>query len=191
MATLELENKLQTKNRDNATTDLAILRFSSDYYFKPEGGNGSSFSDLLCDIELMPYSWLRIESDATYSYNNDYFKTVNVDAYANFGNGRSFGIGHRYERGGGKEITSQLNWRLNPIWMFKVYERYQFADARGKGLKEQEYGILRDMHCWQAEFAYNISEEHGHTIWLVLRLKAFPGMEFGLDQSYHKPKDSE
>jgi lipopolysaccharide assembly outer membrane protein LptD (OstA) len=172
--TLELENKLQTKDSDKKTIDFATFRVTTDYNYKPKGGTGSSFSDFLFDLELIPYAWLRVDSDATYDHRGDNFKTINFDLYANLGEERSFGIGQRYERKGGKELTSELRWRLNPKWRYRVYE--------------QEYTITRDLHCWEADLTYNVKRGEGETIWLVFRLKAFPKMEFSLDQSYHQPK---
>jgi len=186
--TLGLENKLQTKDAKKKTVDFATLLITTDYRLKPKGGNGSSFSDFIFDLELLPYSWLRIESDATYDHFSDSFRTANFDAYADLGKERTFGIGHRYERKGGKELTSELNWRLTPLWRFKVYERYQFAAARNQGLKQQEYTIARDLHCWEVELTYSVNRGHGETVWLVFRLKAFPELEFDFNRSYHQPK---
>jgi LPS-assembly protein len=190
--TLELINKFQTKRPDEQkklqTVDLATLTASTAYDFKPKGIGGSRFSDYLFDIELLPYSWLRIDSDSIFDQRENYFKQVNVDLNTILGKERSFGIGHRYERKGGKELTSQFNWRLSPKWSFRVYQRYQFAEARDKGFKEQEYTFSRDLHCWESDFTYNRSKENGHTFWLVFRLKAFPETEFKLDQTYHPPR---
>jgi LPS-assembly protein len=190
--TLELVNKFQTKRPDSQkrlqNVDLATLTASTAYDFKPKGIGGSRFSDYLFDIELLPYSWLRIDSDSILDSRENYFKQINVDLNASLGKERSFGIGHRYERKGGKELTSQFSWRLSPKWRFRIYERYQFAEARDKGFKEQEYTFSRDLHCWESDFTYNRSKENGHTFWLVFRLKAFPETEFKLDQTYHPPR---
>lgn len=185
---LELVNKFQTKRSNNNKVDFATFKVNTDYSFKPKGGTGSSFSDFLFDLELIPYSWLRVESDAAYDHVYDNFKSANVDLYADFGKERTFGIGHRYERKGGKELTTEFTCRLSPKWRFKIYERYQFAAVKGRGLKEQEYSFLRDLHCWEADFTYNIDKERGHTVWLIFRLKAFPETELKIDQNYHAPK---
>jgi len=181
---LELSNKLQTK-RNGQSVDLVNVRASTNYILRPSGGGGSRFTDFLFDIELIPYSWMRLRSNAIYGYKEGYFKEANVGLSADLGKERSFGIGQRYARGGGKELTSQLIWRLNSKWKFRIYERYQFAKALGEGLKEQEYAISRDLHCWEMDVSYNISKDNGHTIWCVFRLKAFPELEFGFEQSYH------
>jgi lipopolysaccharide assembly outer membrane protein LptD (OstA) len=184
---LELVNKLQTK-RDKKKVDLLTFKTSTEYSFVRTEEIGKGFSDILFDLELLPYAWLRVESDVTYEPKQDNFKTINLDAVCEFGKDRSFGLGHRYERKGGNELTSELNWRLNPKWKVRIYERYQFASARNKGLREQEYSVSRDLHCWTLDFAYNINKEHGHTVWAIFKVKAFPEMEFQFNQSYYKPK---
>lgn len=194
--TLELTNKLQTKRSDNNKVDFAMLKVNTDYLFKPKGSTGSSFSDFLFDLELLPYSWLRIDADATYKHSGDHydgnynrFSTVNYGMSFNLGQ-VSLGIGERYQRKAGKELTSELNWHLSPKWKFRIYERYQIADIPlyKTGLREQEYGFSRDLHCWIMDFTYNVSRDRGHAFWIIFRIKAFPEMQFGFDQSYHAPK---
>jgi hypothetical protein len=55
-------------------------------------------------------------------------------------------------------------------------------------MREQQYSISRDLHCWTVDLTYNDKRGYGSTIWLVFRLKAFPENEFGFDQTYHQPK---
>ncbi len=191
---LELSNKLQTKRNDQSV-DLVDLRLSSAYAFysvDPATNNKSksSFSDLLIDLKLIPYSWLRIESDATYSNDRNYFSDANYDINFDFGKERSFGIGQRYQRKGGNEITTSFTWRLNPKWKFSAYQRYNIGRDLTliRGLLEQEYTISRDLHCWIMDITYNVKKDGGHAIWCAFRLKAFPETEFGFNQSYNGPK---
>jgi len=60
-AALELSNKLQTK-RNGQSVDFVDLRIASSYAFKPKTGvkRGSSLSDFLFELKILPYSWLRI-----------------------------------------------------------------------------------------------------------------------------------
>lgn len=194
---LELANKLQTK-RGNNSVDLLNCIFKTSYANQPKYGEkrGSSFSDFLVDLELMPYSWLRIDADATFKHSGsradagyNRFANVNYDVNFMFGKERSLGVGQRYERSGSNEITGSLLWRLNPKWKVKIYERYNLRPTSelSGGLREQEYTISRDLHCWEMDVTYNIRKEEGHTLWCIFRLKAFPELEFGFDQSYNKP----
>jgi len=197
---MELTNRLQTK-RKGATANLAEFKISSSYNIKPknpaDGKTGSSLQDIIFNLDLRPYSWMSIIGDATYTHsglrsNSNYntFSNANLDINFSLGKDRSIGIGQRYQRKGGKEFTFDTHWRINPKWKFGVYERYQFADITGyrKGLREQEYSLIRDLHCWSVELSYNIQEEHGNSIWVVFRLKAFPGNESGFNQTYNQPQ---
>jgi len=197
-ATLELSNKLQTK-REGLSVDLVDFLVTSDYLFKPKTGDkrGSNLSDILFKLKVLPYSWMRFEADATLERsvsrsdtNYNHFSDVNYDFAFDWANGRSFAIGQRYQRKGGNQITSSLNWRFNPKWSFWVYERYEMGhdSSLSRGLKEQEYTISRDLHCWSTDFTYNITRGEGATVWLIFRLKAFPEVEFNYNQMYNTPK---
>lgn len=197
-ATLELSNKLQTK-RKGLSVDLVDFKITSNYLFKPKTGvkRGSNLSDILFKLKVLPYSWMRFDGDATLNrsvsrsdsgYNT--FSTVNYDLDFDFAQERSFGIGQRYERKGSNQFTSDLKWRVSPKWKFSAYERFEIGHdpTLKRGLREQEYTITRDLHCWTADVTYNVKRGSGVTIWFILRLKAFPEMEFNFNQTYNAPK---
>ncbi|MCX5701917.1 MAG: LPS export ABC transporter periplasmic protein LptC [Candidatus Omnitrophica bacterium] len=190
---LELSNKLQTK-RKGQSVDLVDFKVSTGYTFYAidtltSEKTKDTFSDFLFKIKLLPYAWMRIDADAIYNSEGDYFSDANYDANFNLGKERWLGFGQRYLRKGGNEITSNLKWRLNPKWAFSVYNRYQLGHdpALSRGLVEQEYSISRDLHCWTTDLTFNIEKNQGQSIWLVFRLNAFPELEFGFNQSYNKP----
>ncbi len=195
---LELENKLQTK-RNNQKVDIALFKVDSTYDIKPKTGDkrGSNFSDFLFDLEVYPYSWLSFIVDATYKHSGNRsdagyncFTNANYDLDFNFGEERTIGIGQRYQLKGGNELTFSFNWRLNPKWKFSFYQRYNRGHdpTLKRGLREQEYTLSRDFHCWIGELTYNLKRGQGESIWLVFRLKAFPELAFEYNQSYHQPK---
>jgi len=190
-AALELSNKLQTK-RNNKSVDFVDFRINSTYTFKPKSGDkrGSSLSDILLYLNFLPNSWIRLDADATYSHYKDYFSDAHADINFSLGKERWIGFGERYQRKGSKEFTFDSEWRVNPKWKFGIYERYNFAKVPNytSGLREQQYTISRDLHCWAFEVTYNVERGKGETIWCVFRLKAFPEIEFNFDQNYHQPK---
>jgi lipopolysaccharide assembly outer membrane protein LptD (OstA) len=196
-ASLTLSNKLQTK-RKGQSIDLVDFNATTSYAIKPktEDKRGSSLSDFLFELKLLPYSWLRIDADTTYKHTDRYsanyrhFSNINYDINFDFGKERSFAVGQRYLRKGGNEITYDLNWRLNPKWRFSIYQRRNIGHdpTLKRGLREQEYSISRDLHCWTWDITYNIKRGYGESIWFVFRLKAFPEIEFEFDQQYHQPK---
>lgn len=196
-ATLQLSNKLQTK-RNNQSVDLVDFLVTSAYNFKPKTGErGSSLSDLLFQLKLIPYSWMSINSDATYVHsgardnvNYNRFSNANIDIGISFGEDRTISIGQRYQLKGGNQITGNIKWRLNPKWKVSIYERYNRGHdpTLGRGIREQEYTLSRDLHCWVCDVTYRTQKGHGDGIYFLFRLKAFPELEMNFGQSYRAPQ---
>jgi lipopolysaccharide assembly outer membrane protein LptD (OstA) len=211
-AALSLSNKLQTKHKSSSgkltSVDLVDFLVTTNYIFSPViDGAGSktkagNLSDFLFKLKLLPYSWLRVEGDATYTHSGDTssknynrFTQVDYDVYFDFAPDRSIGLGQRYYADQGNEITASLNWRLSPKWRFSMYHRLNlspYIDSGGssisRGSLEQQYSLTRDLHCWEMDLTLNRRKNDGTTIYVVFRLKAFPENEFGFDQTYKSPK---
>lgn len=192
--TIGLQNKLQTK-RNKVTVDLLDFRIDTGYtlYSVDTASNTKKhgqLSDFKLNLEFLPYSWLKLSNDATYSHKEKYFTQANSDLNFSFGTDRSLSIGHRYARKYNKEMTLSANWRFTPKWRIEVYERVQFSKATptNGGLREQRYTIARDLHCWETELNFDETRGKGATIWWVFRLKAFPELEFDYNRSYNAPK---
>ncbi|MDD5253341.1 MAG: hypothetical protein PHW44_05560, partial [Candidatus Omnitrophica bacterium] len=212
-ATLSLSNKIQTK-RKGQSVDLVDLLITTDYVLDPKTGDNAiftprtgenlkdNFSDILFKLKILPYSWMRIESEVTFEHsahgledgspnpNYNKFSLANYDLIFDLGKERSFSLGQRYERKGKNEVTFGFNWRLTPKWKFKMYQRYNFKQTStlDSGSQEQEYTFTRDLHCWELDLTLNKKEDTGTTVYFVFRLKAFPENEFGFDQSVSEQK---
>ncbi|MDD5129937.1 MAG: LPS assembly protein LptD [Candidatus Omnitrophica bacterium] len=206
-ATLNLSNKLQTK-RNGQSVDFVDFLITTDIVLDPKtGDNGiltpragenlkDNFSDILFKLKVLPYSWVRFESEATFEHsdhtniNYNRFSLANFSTTLDFGKERSLSFGQRYERKGYNEITADFNWRLTPKWKFRVYQRYNLKDSPtlDKGFQEQEYTLTRDLHCWDLDITLNKKEDTGTTIFFTFRLKAFPENEFGFDQKMSESK---
>ena len=181
---LSLENKLQTKRR-NKTVDFLRLITSGSYFFNTEGRQREWDRNLKFDLEMLPYDWMRFESDANYDRKKDYFTTANFDLKAS-GKEISWGGGYRYERKSSSQLTGEILFNLIKGWSVKVYQRLQFT---GNSLvKEQNYVVSKELHCWILDINYNVLRERGETIWIAMRLKAFPEMSLDYNQNYHEPK---
>ncbi|MDD5166315.1 MAG: LptA/OstA family protein [Candidatus Omnitrophica bacterium] len=199
-AALELSNILQTK-RDKSTVQIADFRISSIYTFKTKNSRGSNLGDVLLKLDILPYSWVRIIAEATYNRTGVHddpaygtFTNVNYDIDFGLGAERSFGFSQRYNRKGPNEFVADLKWRISPKWRFSIYQRFVTGHrdpSLKRGLREQEYVLSRDLHCWIVDLTYNITRDIGESIFIAFRLKAFPEMEFNYNQEYHKPKPGE
>jgi len=183
---LSLINKLQTK-RDSETIDFLSFIVDSTYNFKTEN-LGGGFSDINFDLELLPNSRLKFYSDAKYDLNEHYFKNANFDIKFNFGeNDRySLGAGYRYSRDSDSQLLNfSFENRINSKWKFRCFQRYNLATNI---MEEQEYAIVRDLHCWEFELSVNNRDQKGIMFWWIFRLKAFPSVGFEVENSYQQPK---
>lgn len=183
-----LENKLQVKrlNEKNEAYTEEFLRFllGTDYLLHKE--DDKRFSDLTGDLELKPYKWLFAKQTMLYDFKAKSLKSLNTDLSAKDPKSDwRLGLGHRYEKGFSSQLTGEGETKVLPGLKCRVYERYEF---KGNVFKEQEYAINKDLHCWEAELAYNIREKDSHTIWFIIRLKAFPELPLKLGTSYYKPR---
>lgn len=180
-----LENKLQTKHTGPNGPDTAELfrwLLETDYLFHKE--NDRRFTNVSSDMEIRPYSWLFLEQTAIYDPKERDLKSLNtdIDARDPKENWR-VGVGHRYEQKTSSQLTTEIETRITPKWKVRLFELYEF---KGKDLKEQEYSVTRDLHCWEAEFTYSVRDTH--TFWIIFRLKAFPEMPLRLGTTYYRPK---
>jgi len=208
-ATLSLSNKIQTK-RNGASVDLVDFLITTDYVLDPKTGDNailtprdgenlkSNFSDILFKLKVLPYSWMRFESDVTFEHSDHSSMSENYNKFSlasytwtfDLNKGRSITIGQRYERKGKNEVTLGFDWRLSPKWKFRMYQRYNFKKTEDLdlGSQEQEYTFSRDLHCWELDITLNKKEDTGTTVFFTFRLKAFPENEFGFDQAMSKKK---
>ncbi len=180
---LALENKLQTK-REGASVDLLRFILSTDYLFKHDP-EGSRFDHITSDLEIKPYNWMTFSGDSSYDTRTETLQTVNFDIFADGGDNWYVGFGRRFQRKSSNEVTGEFAYRINPKWKFRVYERF---DSRKGNFTEQEYTIIRDLHCWEMEINYNTTPGLGNSIWLIFRIKAFPKMGLEFQNAFHQRK---
>jgi len=193
---LGIENKLQTKQGEDKeqVVDLAMLLINTTYDF--DHTPGTQLGDFTGKLELRPYSWLTATSDAVVDpharYHHQWLKQINNNIDFNIDNKFTFGMGHSYQAGA-NNIIAQARLDAIPGWRLSVYQDFDFlvtrnGEKKSNDLKEQEYVLTKDLHCWEMDIRYNVSRDDGEEIMLVFRLKAFPDIPFQFGRSYHKPK---
>ena len=174
--TFSLENKLQTKRKagageDNlAAVDLARLTVSTNYDYRLPGG--SKFSDVSFDFEFTPFNWMSLEFDAAYDHLQDRFKTFNFDIYADSEDKWKCGLGYRYGHESHSEAVFEVSFKPTPLWKLGIYERFMFKGypngvKKIYDLREQEYRITRDLHCWTSEVLYTVSRGEGESLYVA------------------------
>lgn len=192
---LGLENKLQTKRgEDLHTADLAMLLVETNYDFNHTPGG--QFSDYTGKLELRPFDWLTATSNATVNphkrYHRMWLEQLDNHISLNVEDKWSLGLGHSYTHGSNNMIL-QCKLDFIPGWRFDIYEDIDIQATRRGGLKkwnlkEQQYVINTDLHCWDMEVRYNVDRDMGEEIMIVFRLKAFPEIPFEFGKQYHTPK---
>ena len=180
---LNFENKLQTKERGpDGQAYPSSREFARIIPFLDVDMHTGRLENVGIDGELRPYSWMGIESDATYDPNTRDWDTANFDVYLDKGPWR-VAVGQRYVENSSSQTTAEIRLKLNDEWEFKVYDRYEFEEGASK---EFETTVSKTWDCVITDFTYNHRE--GDTFFLTLRLKAFPSTPFTLSQSYNHPK---
>lgn len=194
--TLSLENKLQTKRgAADSMASVDLLRFivGTDYLFRLDKQSfeqkSGKFDGINFKLELIPYSWLYINSDMHVNTKTSMIETMNVDFVAMGGDKWSLAAGQRYydlTTGKSYQITMDARYKFNEKWSIRAYERFDLAT---KKFEQQEYTLSRDLHCWIADFTLDIDENFDNTtFWMIMRLKAFPNYPIGLKQTYSRPR---
>ena len=179
----DFENKLQTKEHTKSG-ELAprdIARFIPFFDIDLHKG---TITNVGARAELRPYSWLGIEGDTTFDTTRGVFDTANLDFFFERSNFK-FAIGQRYVENSSSQMTAQVNWKINPEWEVKVYDRFEFRENHSQ---EFEVTLSKAFDCFITDLTYNHSYEGGDTYYVAFRLKAFPKSSFGLSQSYNHPK---
>ena len=184
-ATLSLENKLQTK-RDGISIDLLRVIVNTDFRLKEHPGKGG-FDQVRTDWEFRPSGWFTLHTDTGYDTFKDYLTTANFDlSFHDLTDGKwYFNFGKRYNRFGDDQITTDFMYTLNPKWKLKVYERF---DINGGLQKEQEFRLIRDLHCWNLEMVFHEKRGEGDEILFIFTLKEFPEMGFNMGSSFNQRK---
>ncbi|MBL7158611.1 MAG: LPS-assembly protein LptD [Candidatus Omnitrophica bacterium] len=210
----QIENKLQTKREESAgvekTIDLANFIVETDYIFRLKKRSlmpqrVGRFTDFRFHLEVYPYPWFSLVSDMEVDHKYWNVNTARNDLYIDFGEKFTLGIGHSYQSYRddfqsdvtntsywvhSNSITGQVTYRLNEKWKFQIYQSYDLQDQR---VREQQYTIYRDLHCWTAEASYDIRtqtvngiSELDHIFWLTFTLKAFPDIPVELFKTTYR-----
>ena len=195
--TLSMENKLQTKRGKDLDESVDLVRsvVSIDYDFRMKKNNykfqeGGGFSNLKFDLELSPNGWFYVDNKLEITPDNQAISTGSIEASIRPNDIFRLDLGYRYEKitpDPRNQITFELGYVFNPKWRFDWYERY---DLQKTEVEEQQFSIVRDLHCWEVEVTYDLKGDDimkdDFTFWVAFRVKAFPDLNIGLNRSFDK-----
>ncbi|MBN1872352.1 MAG: LPS-assembly protein LptD [Candidatus Omnitrophica bacterium] len=191
---LAIEHKLQTKRHaddgSEKTVDLLSFIVSSEYVFLDDFGQDNKLLGIKYDLETRPYDWLYFDAEAHLDREARQFDTFNADLHVTKYKDMTFGAGYRYEQDENSQVTSYFNYDIpnkdwKKRWGFRIYNRYELQE---KQFQEQEYTIVKDLHCWSSELTCRIEDETDYTFWVIFRLKAFPDIPFFFRTTYRGPE---
>ena len=129
------ENKLLTKEGKRGSDDLVSRQIMRMIPYFDMNYDTHRLENVGYDIELRPFSWMGIDSDALYNTREKHFDNVNFDTWFEHGKFR-VALGQRYVFDSGNQTTLDVRYRLNKDWEIKLYERYDID----RGLvKEQSF----------------------------------------------------
>ncbi len=180
-----VENKLQTK-RDNTGIELLRNIVSFPFRLKEYPTNKGGFDHITTQTDFKPIDWLTFSMDTDYNAVRDRLSTINFELYINDQDDKWYlALGKRLNVAVDDQITTELGYRLNPKWKFRVYERYDVE----RGLyKEHGYTITRNLHEWDMDMVFNEKRNEGEEILLIFRLKAFPESPIDIGTSFNRRK---
>ena len=147
---LGLENKLQTK-RDGQIVDLLRVLVTTNFGLPTTTGH-RGFNPVDAVTDFNPNSWLTLHNENEYDFHADHLNSENLDATVHDGNW-SFGLGNRFTRDEGDQITTELKYTINPKWSFRIYNRFPLSSATSGNSsgREDEYVLTRDLHEWSMD----------------------------------------
>jgi hypothetical protein len=199
-----LRNKLQAKNEERIW-DFLYFSPSVEYRINEEGGEGSHFDNVKADLEIYPNENISLNSEVKYDVTQNAFQKINADltfhsretipiAYEDEIKDESrysVSLGHRYYKGQDSQGTLNFTYNLTPKLQFRNYIRYEYTDG---DLERQQYALRFDLHCWWMDIGldFDRQDEGGKdmTFWLAFRLKAFPDINTGFEQTFDGAKSS-
>lgn len=184
---LALENKWQTKGLKEGSVDILRFLLKTNFNLKDHPSKGG-FDHVKSEIEFNPLKWLTFSSDSDYDTVQEKLNSANFDLYVSDSDkGKwAFNLGKRFSADVDDQITTGVEYMINPKWKFKTYRRF---DVMNNIVKEQEYTLTRDLHCWEVDINFNETRNEGSEIWVVFRLKALPDLAFDLlGTSFNKRK---
>lgn len=146
-----LEQKLQTKRmRSGRMSTVDVARFNTTMPYDVEGssGVGGQWNNVNMDLELLPYSWMRVEADATVDPHIGKVPTINADLVLQPGLGDTgyggrkiaeafnpetgelqelpwaVGLGWRYQRNTSGQLTLETVFNLGKKWRVGIYQAF-------------------------------------------------------------------
>ncbi len=172
---LSLRNRLQTKRgpTDAQTSwTLVDLDLSTPLFTRPERDNNDRLiGDISSRLRLTPNPRAGLNLDLLYDSYDNRIKRNTLDIWVRQDDWRvNLSHSYRFDRNR-NQLAAEVYLRLNPLWAFKVYGRYDTLEDR---FEEESLTIYRDLHCWTSSLEFRRrDEEDEYTFFLAFWIKDF------------------
>ncbi len=170
-----LRNRLQTRRRDGAISDLVEWLLYADYRLtQPLGVH--RWSDVFNEVTLRPTDWLAAQMLSRVDPYHGVLREFNSEVALLGGTDYALSVGQRFLQGDSHQIAFGVYARISENWSARTAHR---IEARGRArLEEHEYAIERDLHCWTAAVSFRYRDERigadDFRVMVVFTLKALP-----------------
>jgi len=182
--TFALENKLQMK-KDNVSSDLLRFIIDTDFRLKEHPSKGG-FENIETELSFTPADHFAFRSDTLYETRKDRMTSANFSFYLKGKDEKwEWNLSKRWHREADDQVTTSLDWKINPLWAISMYERF---DLKNVTQKEQIFAVTRDLHSWIMDISFSEKRGEGSEILIVFTLKAFPDIGFDFGSSFNKRK---
>ncbi|MBF0524389.1 MAG: LPS-assembly protein LptD [Deltaproteobacteria bacterium] len=119
-------------------------------------GDHRSFSPVKLEMEFTPTTFMVVNTDTSYSTQDDEFKSFNCSAYFNDKRGDMLGVDYRFTQDRVKELNTRILIKvIQPISL--IYENKNSFEANTE--VESRYGINYQAQCWGLDLSYSKKEE--------------------------------
>ena len=139
IARLALRNRIQTRDKDYGSRDLARIDFAVDYLVD-EYDSGKEFSDFYTDIEVTPAPWLEARLFSRYDFDDRSIQELNTSLAITDPGYWKIGFGNHFYRRQLEQYFLFGEYNLNEN--FKLYAVTRF-DEISNTFYEQRIGLMQ------------------------------------------------
>ncbi len=136
---LELRNRIQTRDKEYGSRDLARLDFAIDFLVD-DYDQGNDFSDFVSDLEITPAEWLEVNLFSRYNIENGVNRELNTSVAITDPGYWKFGVGNHFLKSAIDQYFLFGEYNLNEN--FKMYAVAKF-DQQSDTFYEQRIGFMQ------------------------------------------------
>ncbi len=151
-----LEQRLQTRDAEYGSRDLATLTLANDVFFERVAGQRKVGLTHL-DLAVMPARWLRFDAYSSFASQDFSLRELNTGLSLVDGDQWALRLGTHYLNGDLEDYSADYSYRLNEA--YSTFLRFLY-DGHARRLNEHSYGIEQTLdRVWR--FRYEIAFFNG------------------------------